>query len=95
MAWLPFILSLLTAKFVLNNITEDIITEDSETGGTEWSPIKVIFDGALWWGFAQSPLTPALVYLLSDRVQFVLSGQIKGATMASLQKRVRRFTMSE
>ena len=81
-AWLPFILVLLMAKFLIFDAT-----------------LKVIFNGVLWWGFAQSPLTSALIYLLSDRVQFVLSGQFKGVTVASLHKRARlmsrRFTMSD
>ena len=86
-AWLPFILVLLMAKFLIFEV------EDSN------ATLKVIFDGVLWWGFAQSPLTSALIYLLSDRVQFVLSGQFKGVTVASLHKRARlmsrRFTMSD
>ena len=85
-AWLPFILVLLMAKFL-------IFDEESD------ATLKVIFNGVLWWGFAQSPLTSALIYLLSDRVEFVLSGQFKGVTVASLHKRARlmsrRFTMSD
>ena len=86
-AWLPFILLLLMAKF--------LIFDENLSNAT----LKAIFNGVLWWGFAQSPLTSALIYLLSDRVQFVLSGQFKGVTVASLHKRARlmsrRFTMSD
>ena len=83
-AWLPFIIVLLMAKFPIFDVP---------------ATLKVIFNSVLWWGFAQSPLTSALIYLLSDRVEFVLSGQFKGVTVASLHKRARlmsrRFTMSE
>ena len=86
-AWLPFIIVLLMAKFPIFDVPESNAT------------LKVIFNSVLWWGFAQSPLTSALIYLLSDRVGFVLSGQFKGVTVASLHKRARlmsrRFTMSE
>ena len=90
MAWLPFILTMLMATFLLNSTNAD-----EEASNSYNAILKVIFNGVLWWGFAQSPLTPALIYLLSDRVHFVLSGQFKGATMASLRQRVRRFTMSD
>ena len=87
-AWLPFILVLLMAKFLIFDPAAD-----------SYATLKVIFNSVLWWGFAQSPLTSALIYLLSDRVQFVLSGQFKGVTVASLHKRARlmsrRFTMSD
>ena len=81
---MPFIIVLLMAKFPIFDVP---------------ATLKVIFNSVLWWGFAQSPLTSALIYLLSDRVEFVLSGQFKGVTVASLHKRARlmsrRFTMSE
>ena len=94
-AWLPFILVLLMAKLLIFDVADSYATDIPESYAT----LKVIFNSVLWWGFAQSPLTSALIYLLSDRVEFVLSGQFKGVTVASLHKRARlmsrRFTMSD
>ena len=102
-AWLPFILVLLMAKFLMFDVAESYATDVAESYSTDvpesYATLKVIFNGVLWWGFGQSPLTSALIYLLSDRVEFVLSGQFKGVTVASLHKRARlmsrRFTMSD
>ena len=51
--------------------------------------------GTLWLGFGQSPLTPFLIYFLSDRVYHLLNSQAKGVTVASVKRRVRKFTFSE
>ena len=69
MAWLPFILTILMAKFLLFDVQS---SSGGEVSNSYNATLKVIFNGVLWWGFAQSPLTPALIYLLSDRVHFVL-----------------------
>ena len=52
-----------------------------------------VFYGVLWWGFGQSPITPILIYILSDRVTFIISQQCRGAAVSSIQKRVRRLTL--
>ena len=54
-----------------------------------------LFLGTLWLGFGQSPLTPFLIYFLSDRVYHLLNSQAKGVTVASVKRRVRKFTFSE
>ena len=54
-----------------------------------------LFLGTLWLGFGQSPLTPFLIYFLSDRVYYLLNSQAKGVTVASVKRRVRKFTFSE
>ena len=54
-----------------------------------------LFLGTLWLGFGQSPLTPFLIYFLSDRVYYLLNSQAKGVTVASVKRRVRNFTFSE
>ena len=58
-------------------------------------PPQIVYLGSLWLGFAQSPLTPFLIYFLSDRVYHLLNSQAKGATMAAVAKRVRKLTFSE
>lgn len=60
-----------------------------------WVLPFVFLYGVVWWGFAQSLVTPIMIYLLSDRVYFIINRQAKDATFASLHKRVRRFTFNE
>ena len=57
-------------------------------------PEKVLFLGTLWWGFTQSPITPILIYILSDRVRFVINGVSRQVAKSSLSKRMRRFTLT-
>ena len=54
-----------------------------------------LFLASLWLGFGQSPLTPFLIYFLSDRVYHLLNSQAKGVTVASVKRRVRKLTFSE
>jgi hypothetical protein len=58
-------------------------------------PSGLFFLVVLWLGFAQSPVTPVLIYFLSDRVHFLISGTVNQVAISSLTKRVRRFTMTE
>ena len=80
--WLPFFILL-----IFSSIKEMFLLS--------FLPPQIVYLGALWLGFAQSPLTPFLIYFLSDRVYHLLNSQAKGATMAAVAKRVRKLTFSE
>ena len=78
-SWLPFF-SLMLATTVM--ITYNVY------------PPRTLFLFVLWMGFAQSPLTPGLTYLLSDRVYFLINGNVKKAANSSISKRVRTLTIT-
>lgn len=56
--------------------------------------VSILSLGSLWWGYAQSPITPFLIYLLSDRVNFIISKSSREVKQSSLSKRIRRFTLT-
>ena len=35
------------------------------------TPTRILFLGTLWWGFTQSLITPVLIYIVSDWVNFL------------------------
>ena len=56
--------------------------------------VSILSLGSLWWGYAQSPVTPFLIYLLSDRVNFIITKSSREVKQSSLSKRIRRFTLT-
>ncbi len=44
----------------------------------------------VWLGFAQSPLTPALIYMLSDRVHMIIHGTMSSVWTSSVKPRQER-----
>ena len=56
--------------------------------------VSILSLWSLWWGYAQSPITPFLIYLLSDRVNFLISKSSREVKQSSLSKRIRRFTLT-
>ena len=90
-----FTLALFHALFWLPFFTLLIFTSIKELFSFTFEPPIQVFLGSLWLGFAQSPLTPFLIYFLSDRVYHLLNHQAKGVTVAAVTKRVRKLTFSE
>ena len=61
------------------------------------TPTRILFLGTLWWGFTQSMITPALIYIVSDRVNFFVNVACHKQTKRQKQfaRRVRRFTLNQ
>ena len=61
------------------------------------TPTRIIFLGTLWWGYTQSLITPVLIYIVSDRVNFFVNVACHKQTkrQKNFARRVRRFTLNQ
>ena len=81
-SWLPFFILMLVTIFL--------------TSTPEW-PTRILFLGTLWWGYTQSLITPVLIYVVSDRVNFFVNVACHKQTkrQKNFARRVRRFTLNQ